>query len=155
MVSLVLHALRVHNVTTVDVIMGDAGAINAVERWMYRATHDSQVDEVAAGGFTFPSRDYPSVIGTGGLFFACDVEHVLAYAAEKGQARPHHFFMCPMPDPAVILESPMDSERGIIKRDTYVRGVRSGSHVGDEFVKARSGRSDVFIPEVLIWVLVQ
>eukprot|EP00197_Chlamydomonas_leiostraca_P001961 CAMPEP_0202857726 /NCGR_PEP_ID=MMETSP1391-20130828/553_1 /ASSEMBLY_ACC=CAM_ASM_000867 /TAXON_ID=1034604 /ORGANISM="Chlamydomonas leiostraca, Strain SAG 11-49" /LENGTH=160 /DNA_ID=CAMNT_0049536567 /DNA_START=219 /DNA_END=701 /DNA_ORIENTATION=+ len=142
-------------ISTIDVITDNGLSFNGVERWMYRAEHDNVVSTVyATKAFDYPPDDHVSVVDLGGLFFACDIPHVLHYAASvKTQARPRHFFMCPQPDPVVVWNNYSEYSRGFIAQDTLVRSVRAGNSIGDEFIKA-GHKGYPFRPDVLIFVRV-
>lgn len=137
-------------------VLADTGiGFSSVQNWMFRAEHDAVKDAVTKSlQFQYPPNDHPGVLGLGGIYFACSVDHVLGYAGNKCQARPRHFFMCPMPSPVVVWESQDHWERGRILHDTLAKTVRSGTHIGDEFVKA-GPHGGAFSPDVLIFVRVR
>lgn len=151
----VLNHLQLDNITDVNVLIDNGLSFTDIPRWMYRAEHDVVMYAVTNSlQFQYPPDDRPGVLGLGGIYFGCNVQHVLGYAKDKTQANAKHFFMCPMPEPVVVWQHQYEWQRGPIVCDTLARDVRSGDHVGDEFVKA-GHHGDAFSPNALIFVRVR
>ncbi len=150
----VIDFIHLDNVTNVNVLFDNGLIFTSFPNWMYRAEDDVTMSAVMESlHFQYPANNRPGVLGLGGINFACSIDHVLGYARNKTQARPRHFFMCPMPPPVVTWQHYGEWERGPILQDTLARSVRSGDHVGDEFVKAGMYGHN-FLPAVLILVRV-
>jgi hypothetical protein len=115
--------------------------------WMFRTEDDNIAADIKSSHeLRYPANDRVSVVGEGGIFFACCrglPAHLLHYAEAKQQESGCHFFMCPMPLP----EYPTT----FISNDLICLSVRAGESIGDEFVKAGQ-QGETFAPDVLIWV---
>ena len=137
---------------TIHIVQGDSSSLESVKSWMFRAETDDVMASVCSSKeFILPPDDKTSVVGNGGLFFACDIPHVINYAKGKDQEKQTHFFVCPQPMPERTYDNYTQYPMNFISHDTLVRNVRSGCSVGDEFIKAGHGGCR-FRPSVLVLV---